>query len=144
MTRLSADHPTVTTYEGTVVRYGTRRDAIAVPVSCPLSTTVLRVTADGTEWFMQPQTDVKDRWLLTGLYDRPEAARTPDEQSPVLAEWLTERELTRGRTVFLDVIVDELKYGLRGPGEEAVYEAPDTTAAGLQNIARKVDRQTDE
>ena len=139
MTRLSADHPTVTTYTGTVVRYGTRRHAVAFPADCPLAETVLRVVVDGTELFTQLQTGADGRWLLTGLYDRPATARAPDGQSPVLTQWLADRDLDRGRTAYLDVIERDVKYGLRGPGEEAVYDAPDSSTAGLMDIARELD-----
>lgn len=144
MVRLSASHPTVTTHNGTVVRHGTRRRAVAFDPSCPLSETVLRVTASGSEWFTRPAKQPDGRWLITGLYRRPAAAREPGHQEERLGDWLEEHELTRGRTVLLDVVVDDLTYGLRAPGGEAVYEAPKTETAGLMDIARQLEDQTDE
>ncbi|MFB6197751.1 MAG: hypothetical protein ABEI52_05700 [Halobacteriaceae archaeon] len=67
----------------------------------------------------------------------PELVRSADGTN-LLHQWIDERDLGVGRTVHLDVIEPEFKYGLRAPGERATYEIgrPDQS---LASIARELD-----
>lgn len=144
MERLRSDHPTIPTHTGAVIRYGSRRRALAISHDELFSETVVRIIADETEWFTQPIREQGQRWVISGLYTQPGAAREYDQTETKLADWLEKRDLSPGRTVFVDVIDEGVKYGLRGPGEDAVYQVPDQSAAGLVDIAREIDPSTDE
>lgn len=63
----------------------------------------------------------------TGAFDTPELARSPGEGTNRLAEWVDDRSLSPGRTVHLDLVEPGFAYGLRAPGESAVYDAPSSS-----------------
>lgn len=127
----------VPTHEGTVVERGrTGRRAVRFPAETPLSVdTVIRLVLDGRERWVRPATPVSAGGLeLRGAYDTATGARDPGGRTDRLRAWVADRGLEAGRTVHLDVVAEGYRYGLRGPGESATYDAgrPDT---GLSDIA---------
>lgn len=73
---------------------------------------------------------------ISGLYENPRLARQK-EGTNHLPDWLTEYELAPGRSVLLDIITPGKHYGMRPPGERAVYQTVDEPADSLQSIAEK-------
>lgn len=75
----------------------------------------------------------------TGAYDAPDLARSPGDGTNRLREWVDGRDLATGRTVHLDAVEPGFAYGLRAPGETAVYDAPGRPDDSLAAIARDLD-----
>jgi hypothetical protein len=71
---------------------------------------------------------------LRSVRDNPRLARET-EGTDRLREWADDTRLDFGRTVHLDVLDEGFCYGLRAPGETAVYDVPDRPDDGLASIA---------
>ncbi len=140
MERVSSDHETIDTYDATVVAHGTRRrPALSIPAAADVPVgEVLRVvvTGESQTFFVQAEAFADDEGpRVTGLYATPEAARSRRGED-WLRPWLEAVDLAVGRTVHFDVIEPGYKYGLRAPGERALYDAPDGPDESLAAIAR--------
>lgn len=139
--RVRSDNPAVRTVRGTLVRRGgTRRPAVALPADdrevLP-SDGPVRLVVAGTER-RAPIARDGTRRLLAGAYDNARLARErsgPDR----LAEWIAERSVDFGRSVLVDVVEPRALYGLRLPGEVAVYEAEGGPGEGLRRIAEDLE-----
>lgn len=137
MDRVPSDHRTIDQYRGTVVTHGTGRnravelpDAVSVPVG-----EVIRLSLSGTEYHAQFER-FAEGVRVTGAFETPTLARTPRDGTNMLDSWLTDKELSAGRSVHLDVIDPDFKYGLRAPGERVIYDAPTPPDDSLAAIAR--------
>jgi hypothetical protein len=76
----------------------------------------------------------------TGVFDTPDLVRSPGDGENRLRERIDAHDLSIGRTVHLDVIEAGFAYGLRAPGESAVYDAPsDSPDDSLASIAEGLD-----
>lgn len=133
------------TIDATLVRHGPRgRLAIELPDDVSLATDeVFRLTIDGSERFVQPTWSAEGGIRLGGAYDTPDSARSPGDAENRLQAWLDSTDLDVGRTVHVDVVEPEFKYGLRAPGERAVYDAADPPDEGLASIAEQVESGDD-
>lgn len=145
--RVGDDHPSVTTIRGTLVRRGgTRRPAVALPAedrdSLPAEGTV-RLVLDGR----QRHATVGERGgsgaaggtrAFFGAYDNARRARERHGEDR-LAEWVEARGLDFGRSVLVDVVEPGEVYGLRVPGEDAVYEVQRGPAESLRSIAEDLE-----
>ncbi len=99
---------------------------------------VVRVDADGTSYHAPVAVALDGDLELRGLYDNARMARERDGDNR-LASWVDEKGLDPGRTVLVDVVVEDEQYGLRAPGEEAVYRVVDAPDDDLASIAEDVD-----
>ena len=139
--RVGSDHPAVTTLRGTLVRRGgTRRPAVELPdVECEAlpADGQVRVVVDGR----QRHAPVGDRGGTRAIYGAYDNARLARERSGEdrLAAWVDDRDLDFGRSVLVDVVEDGELYGLRVPGEEAVYEADRGPTDSLRRIAEDLE-----
>lgn len=141
--RVPSDHPTVTTYDATVARQGrTDRPKVVLPADADLPAgEVVRLVLDGSEYrarLDRPTTG--DGLEIRGAYDTPAAARDPGSAPNRLVEWVEDVGLAFGRTVHLDEVESGFRYGLRAPGERAVYEATGGPDESLAGIAERVER----
>ena len=129
------------TIDATLVRHGPRgRQAVELPAGASIPTgEVLRLSIDGHERFVRPTTVAGDAVRIAGAYDAPDIARSSDDEHDRLREWIDGSDLDVGRTVHLDVIEPEFKYGLRAPGERRVYDAPEKPDDSLASIAEQVE-----
>lgn len=139
--RVASDHPSVTTVRGTLVRRGgTRRPAVELPAeereALPAEGAI-RLVVDGRERHA-PVGERDETRAILGAYDNARRARDR-EGGDRLAEWVNERDLGFGRSVLVDVVEPGEAYGLRVPGEEAVYEVDRGPAESLRRIAEDVD-----
>lgn len=142
--RVPSDHPTITTLDGTLARQGrTDRPKVVLPADADLPVgEVVRLVLDGDECrarFDRPT--VGDGLELRGVYDTPDHVRDPGSGPNRLPEWVAGSGLEVGRTVHLDVVADGFRYGLRAPGERAVYEASAGPDESLASIAERIERQ---
>lgn len=139
--RVAGDHPSVTTLRGELVRRGgTRRPAVELPRedrdALPAEGTV-RLVVDGR----QRRAPVGERGgtrAFLGAYDNARQARERDGPDR-LAEWVDDRELAFGRSVLVDVVEPGEAYGLRVPGEDAVYAVGRRPPDALRRIAEDLD-----
>ena len=99
---------------------------------------VVRVDADGSTYHAPVTVSLDGDLELRGLYDNARMARERDGDNR-LAAWVDENGLAPGRTVLVDVVVDGQQYGLRAPGEEAVYRVVDSPDNDLASIAEDLD-----
>lgn len=147
--RVPSDHPSVDTVEATVERVGrTDRPRISIPDDAADSMgvepgAVVRVVLDGSRRFARLQRPVTgDGLVLPGAYETPDAARDPGGNDTAgdnrLPAWCEAAGLSPGRSVLVDVVEPGYLYGLRAPGERAVYEATGSPDSGLADIAESV------
>jgi hypothetical protein len=99
---------------------------------------VVRVEADDSTYHADVQVGLDDEVEIRGLYDNARLARERDGENR-LAEWVGEKDLEAGRSALVDVVVDGEQYGLRAPGETAVYRVADAPDDSLASIAEDVD-----
>lgn len=141
--RLAHDHPTVETVSAAVGRDGpTKRPIVEIDTVLSVDPeTVVRLVLDGTEYRSLIEGSGAPRKLRHAA-ETPRLARNPSESENALREWLAARDLPVGRTVHLDVVEPGFRYGLRAPGESAVYQSgrPDDS---LSAIARDLDADSD-
>lgn len=118
---------------------GTSRPEVRVPAADAdsLPEDVVRVSIDG-HLYHAPVVAVADGISLRGAYDNRRRAKER-EGTDRLAEWVDSVGLAFGRTVLLDVVVPETQYGLRAPGDEAVYRVQSSPAGDLQDIAESLE-----
>jgi hypothetical protein len=104
---------------------------------------VVRLSLDGAVRHATVDLAIDDSLEIRGAYDNPRLAREADGENR-LVEWVEANGLDFGRTVHLDVVEAGFFYGLRAPGERAVYQVPDRPDEGLADIARDVEAEGDE
>jgi hypothetical protein len=95
---------------------------------------VVRVEADETTYHAAVEVGLE----LRGLYDNARLARTGEGENH-LGRWVDAKGLEAGRSALVDVVVEGEQYGLRAPGETAVYRVVDSPDDGLASIAEDLD-----
>jgi len=141
MDRIPSDNPAVETIDATVERTGSvDRPRIVVPAdgADALPTggdAVVQVVLGGDEYRTRPDPLSGERVAIAGAFDTPEAARDPGAGQNYLPEWIERKGLDYGRTVHVDVVEEEFRYGLRAPGERTVYDAVEKPDDSLASIA---------
>ena len=135
--RVPSDHPTVETVRARVERHGGRH-RLTVPSSVlPNEESVIQVVVDERTRFasVRPIGD-EERWL-TGLYDTHRSAEEGGDDR--LGRWLDENDRQAGSSVEFDIVAEGRTYGIRPPGETAIYRIADAPDAGLAAIARDLE-----
>lgn len=142
--RVPSDHPSVTTVRATLTRSGgTDRPRVEIPAEYANefpADEVVRLVLDDAEYracIERPLTD--DGRELRGAYDTPRLARNPDEGENRLSGWTDSAAVEFGGSVLVDVVEAGFKYGLRAPGERAVYEATESPDDSLAAIAERAE-----
>lgn len=138
--RIRSDSPAVETIRATVARSGgTYRPEVRLPSDRgdELPADVARVTIDATEYYT-PVTDGSGTVALRGAYANARRARTR-EGTDYLAEWTEDRGIEFGRSVLVDIVVPGEQFGLRAPGDGAIYEVRREPSTDLQDIARDLE-----
>lgn len=143
--RIPHDHPTVDTIVAKIDRHGgTTRPEVVVTEPLEVDPgTLVRLVLDGSEYRAEVETSGRGQPVLRHAAPSPSAARNPGSTENALTDWIAARDLDIGRSVHLDVVEAGFRYGLRAPGEEAVYDGgqPDETLAA---IARNLDSSNPE
>lgn len=104
---------------------------------------VVRLSLDGSVRHATVDLAIDDSLEIRGAYDNARLAREGDGENRLVA-WVADNGLDFGRTVHLDVVEEGFFYGLRAPGERAVYRVPDRPDEGLAEIASDVEAEEDE
>ncbi len=99
---------------------------------------VVRVDADDATYHAPVAVGLDGDVELRGLYDNPRLARDRDGENH-LADWVESQGLEAGRTVLVDILVDGTQYGLRAPGDDAVYGVAESPDDDLAAIAEDLD-----
>lgn len=99
---------------------------------------IVRLDADGTTYHAPVDVGLGDDLEVRGLYDNARLARTGEGENH-LTDWVDSKELEAGRSALVDIVVDGEQYGLRAPGERAVYQVAETPDDSLAAIAEDVD-----
>jgi len=132
--RLPSDHPTIDTVRATLARWGRTRSRLSLPEDEDFSDGTVRLVVDGdtrhaTVEFGTQGPEIK------GAYDNPRLAREHGGEDR-LENWRRSSEIDYGRSVAVDIVEPGFLYGVREPGERAVYEAVEAPDSGLAAIAR--------
>ncbi|MFB6117033.1 hypothetical protein [Halosegnis sp.] len=95
---------------------------------------LVRIGVDGETYHARIERAIDDSLELRGLYENARLAREADGENH-LDKWADDHGLDFGRTVHVDVVDAGFFYGLRAPGERAVYRVPERPDEGLADIA---------
>jgi len=147
--RIASDAAALSSHRTHLVRSGgTRLPALAVPSAASLSGGErIRLVLDGRQCHARVQSSA-DGAVIRGAYDTGGDLRVvegrDDSVAPAavdnrLVEWCHDHERERGDAVEFDEIDPGFHYGLRAPGERAVYDVLRRPDAGLRDIARDLD-----
>ncbi len=135
--------PTVTsesteTIRASIVAVGAvDRPTVSLPDGT-ISEGVVRVDADETTYHAPITRGLSGDLELSGLYENARLARTQDGTNH-FPSWVERHGLDIDRSVLLDVILEGTQYGLRAPGNRAVYEIIDAPDDSLASIADNLD-----
>jgi hypothetical protein len=99
---------------------------------------LITLVLDGTVYHTRVDIALDNTPEIRGAYDNRRIARETAGENRFV-EWATRAGVAVGRSVLVDVIVDGERYGVRKPGETAIYEVPETTSSSLNEIARSLD-----
>lgn len=146
--RVPSDHETVRTIRATIARRGASRPRIDVPeddADAFPDDDVVRLVIDGTTRFARLERGFADGVpRIADAHDTPEEARSPGDGPNRLAEWFESSDRSFGSSAAIDVIEPGFAYGLREPGDRAVYDAVEAPDSGLASIARRAERDRGE
>jgi len=140
--RLPSDSEAVDTARAELVRLGSaRRQGIRLPEAASdelAAGDAIRLVVDGTEYHAIIAEDTRGL-LIRGAYDNARLARSTGEGENRLAEWLRELGRESGNSIEFDTVVDGEQYGLRAPGERAIYTVTQGPRSSLASIAEDLD-----
>lgn len=140
--RVSSDHPSVQTVRATLTETTTGvrleippEDREAFPLE-----EVVRIILNGTERFARVERALTgEDAFIAGVFDSPGLAREPRGGEDRLSAWVDDNDVRVGGSVLVDVVEPEFLYGLREPGETAVYEAKEPPSDSLASIAESLE-----
>ncbi|MWG34945.1 DUF7112 family protein [Halomarina oriensis] len=136
--RIQHDHASVVTHRATLERAGrTSRPKLVLPDEVPARERPVRLVLDGSTRHATIEEAVDGTVEIRGAYDNARMAREREGENHLVA-WAERTGLDFGRSVHLDAVDDEL-YGVRAPGERAVYTPTDSPNDSLSNIANDLD-----
>ena len=144
--RVSSDHPSVDTVRATLAETatGVRLELPADERDSFPADEVVRVVLDGDERFARIERALTgDDLSIPGVFDSPSFAREPRDGEDRLPDWIADHGVRAGGSVLVDVIEPSFLYGLRAPGETAVYEAREPPSDSLASIAEDLEDGAD-
>ncbi|WP_255198558.1 DUF7112 family protein [Halorarius litoreus] len=99
---------------------------------------VVRLDLGGKTRHVRIERALDDTLELRGAYANARQAREGDGENHLVA-WADAKGLDFGRTVHVDIVDEGTAYGLRAPGERAVYTVPDAPNDSLADIAKQTE-----
>ena len=140
--RIPHDHPSVDTVRAKLVRAGrTDRPKVVLPEDdglFPESDDPVQVALDGRRYHARLERDFDGVPELRALRENARLAREGDGPNE-LVEWFRDSSLDFGRSVHVDVVDPGTQYGIRGPGDRAVYTVTERPDGALADIANDLD-----
>nr|WP_282594550.1 hypothetical protein [Halomarina salina] len=115
----------------------TSRPKLVLPDDVAAPEGPVRLVLDGTTYHTTIEEAVDGTVEIRGAYDNARMAREREGENHLVA-WAEDNGLDFGRSVHFDA-VDEGLYGVRAPGERAVYTPVDSPNDSLSNIANDLD-----
>ena len=140
--RISSDHPSVQTVRATLTETttGVRIEIPSEDREAFSLENAVRVVLDGTERFARVERALTgEDAFIAGVFDSPGLARDPRGGTDRLPAWADDHGVRVGGSVLVDVVEPEFLYGLRAPGETAVYEAKEPPSDSLASIAENLE-----
>ncbi|MFC6731470.1 MULTISPECIES: hypothetical protein [unclassified Haladaptatus] len=141
---VSSDNPAVTEVRAKLARRGrTDRATITIPEehhdAFPVGE-VVRLVLSGTQYFAKIESPLgSDDPEIRGAYDNARLARNPGEGENHLDAWVRNSGRSFGSSVLVDIVEKGFLYGVRVPGQRAVYKAVESPNSSLADIARNLD-----
>ncbi|QSG11156.1 Uncharacterized protein HSBGL_0722 [Halapricum desulfuricans] len=134
--RIASDHETVQTHRVTLGTAGrTSRPELALPESIDASDgDIVRLTLDGRAYYALVEAGLDGTAHLRGAFENARLAREGDGENPLL-DWIDDTGVEPGRSLLLDVLSAGYHYGLREPGQRAVYTVHEPPQGSLSDIA---------
>jgi hypothetical protein len=140
--RLPSDSDAIETDRAEIVRLGSARtQGIRLPetVGDELAAgDLVRLVFDDAEYHARLAEDARGL-VIHGAYDNRRLARATGEGDNRLADWLRELGRESGNSVEFDTVVDGQQYGLRAPGDRAIYTVRQGPRSSLASIADQLD-----
>lgn len=138
--RVASDGEAVTTYRARLVRSGgTRRPCLRLPDDVAVEAgDILRLVLDGDEYHARIDSDA-DGTLVRGAYDNRRLARADGDGENRLVEWVRGTDRETGQSVDVDEVTPGYLYGVRVPGQRAVYTVTRQPDSSLSSIAEGLD-----
>lgn len=136
--RVPSDHPSVETARATLERRGRTRTRLVLPADDRFPAGVVRLALDGQTYHAEIESGFDADRKIDGAYDNARLARERTGEDRLEA-WRSSAKIEYGRSVLVDVVEPEFLYGVREPGERAVYEAIESPNESLAAIARDLD-----
>lgn len=140
--RIPHDDPSVRAVRARLVRAGrTDRPKIVLPddeTLFPECEDPVRVVLGGRSYRAYLDHDFDGVPEIRALRENARMAREGEGEN-ALAAWFRDSSLDFGRSVHVDVIDPGHHYGVRAPGERAVYTTHDAPAESLADIAKDLD-----
>ena len=136
--RLPSDHPSVETVEATLDRWGRTRSRLSLPADDRFPAGSVRLVIDDVTRHATIETTDDGGREVKGAYDNARLAREHDGEDRLEA-WRRAVGLDHGRRIAVDIVESGFLYGIRKPGERAVYEAVESPNDSLASIARDLD-----
>ncbi|MFB6155104.1 MAG: hypothetical protein ABEJ22_04355 [Haloferacaceae archaeon] len=141
-----SDHPSVRTYRAEIARSGGTRRPCVRPVETVDALgdgDLFRLVLDGETYHARATEDARGL-VLRGAYDNRRLARSPGDAENRLVEWVADAGLDVGSALDLDEVEAGYQYGLRAPGDRAVYEVTRKPKDSLASIAERLERDRDD
>jgi len=138
--RLPSDSKSVETTRAELIRLGSaRRQGIRIPDAAGdlAAGDLVRLVFDDTEYHAQIAEDTRGL-LIRGAFENRRLARSSGEGENYLANWLRKLGRESGNSVEFDIVVSGEQYGLREPGQRAVYTVKQGPRSSLSSIAEKL------
>jgi hypothetical protein len=138
--RLPSDHDAVESRRGELTQVG-RTDRPQVELPRDLSVApgeMIRVALDGTGYSTEVAETLAGTPVIRHVADNDRLARERAGTNQ-LAEWVRTADVTIGNAVTVDVVTEGYMYGIRTPGQRAVYTATEQPDSSLADIAAELD-----
>jgi len=138
--RIASDHKAVETHRVTLGTAGrTSRPKLELPDPIEASDSdVVRLTLDGQACHARVESGLDGTLVVRGAFDNARLARSDDGENR-LVEWVEDAAVGPGRSLLLDVLHKGYHYGLREPGQRAVYTVREPPKGSLSDIAESIE-----
>ncbi|MFC6960744.1 DUF7112 family protein [Halocatena marina] len=144
--RIPHDHPTVESVRATLDRVGRMDQPKLVLPNDPelFPETIVHFVLDGQQYHARINRKYHDTPEIRSVRDNARLARAGEgegEDTSVnrLHEWFETNDLEFGRSVHVDVVEPNHLYGVRLPGERAVYTDIPKPNSSLSDIANNLE-----